>query len=91
MSAPACLALSRFRDAINNAVNVRSLMHYEQGEDVEWSTNYFGDYGFKRAGRFYEIGHKIGKVVNVVMFQYHTAEKIDPRAVPDPVSVPDPV
>ena len=66
-------------------------MHYEQGEDVEWSTNYFGDYGFKRAGRFYEIGHKIGKVVNVVMFQYHTAEKIDPRAVPDPVSVPDPV
>jgi L-amino acid N-acyltransferase YncA len=58
-------------------------MHYE-GDDAEWATTYFGDYGFKRAGRYYEIGHKIGKVVNVVMFQYHTSEKIDPRSVPNP-------
>ena len=57
-------------------------MHYESDQDADWATSYFGDYGFKRAGRFYEIGHKNGKVVHVVMFQRHTSEKINPRSVP---------
>ena len=57
-------------------------MHYESDQDADWATSYFGDYGFKRAGRIYEIGHKNGQVVHVVMFQRHTSEKIDPRSVP---------
>lgn len=56
--------------------------HYEKGDDVEWATNYMGDFGFKRAGRLSQIGHKAGKVVDKVMFQMHTSEVVDPHSIP---------
>ncbi|KAJ4376762.1 hypothetical protein N0V86_006879 [Didymella sp. IMI 355093] len=57
-------------------------VHYERGEDVEWATSYLGDFGFKRAGRFSQIGHKAGKVVDKLVFQLHTTEIIDPLSIP---------
>ena len=53
-------------------------LHYERGEDVEWATSYLGDFGFRKAGRFSQIGHKHNKVVDKVMFQLQTTEVIDP-------------
>ncbi len=57
-------------------------VHYERGENVDWLTSYLGDFGFKRAGRFAQIGHKVGKVVDKVMFQTQTTEVIEPNTVP---------
>ena len=57
-------------------------VHYERGDDVEWTTSYLGDFGFKKAGRFAQVGHKIGKVVDKVMFQTQTTEVINPNSIP---------
>ncbi|KAJ8105875.1 hypothetical protein OPT61_g9916 [Boeremia exigua] len=56
--------------------------HYERGSDVAWLTSYLGDFGFTRAGRFAQIGHKIGKVVDKVVYQVNTTEVIDPNTIP---------
>ena len=59
-------------------------LHYERGDEneVEWATSYLGDFGFKKAGRFAQVGHKEGKVVDKVMFQLQTTEVIDPKSIP---------
>lgn len=57
-------------------------VHYERGEDIEWATSYLGDFGFRRAGRLSQIGHKAGKVVDKVIFQLQTTEVIDPHSIP---------
>lgn len=57
-------------------------VHYERGENAEWATSYLGDFGFKKAGRISQIGHKAGKVVDKVIFQLQTTEVIDPLSIP---------
>ncbi|KAF1927207.1 uncharacterized protein M421DRAFT_6397 [Didymella exigua CBS 183.55] len=57
-------------------------VHYEKGEDAEWATSYLGDFGFKKAGRLSQIGHKAGKVVDKVIFQLQTSEVINPQSIP---------
>lgn len=57
-------------------------LHYERGDEVEWATGYLGDFGFKKAGRLAQIGHKGGKVVDKVIFQLQTTEVIDPKSIP---------
>ncbi|KAF2624839.1 hypothetical protein BU25DRAFT_125193 [Macroventuria anomochaeta] len=61
---------------------ILATLHYERGDDVEWATSYLGDFGFKKAGRFAQIGHKGGKVVDKVMFQLQTTEVVDPKSIP---------
>lgn len=59
-------------------------LHYERGDEKnnEWAISYLGEFGFKKAGRFSQIGHKHGKVVDKIMFQLHTTEVIDPQSIP---------
>ncbi|KAF3033256.1 hypothetical protein E8E12_003043 [Didymella heteroderae] len=59
-------------------------VHYEKGkeEETEWATSYLGDFGFKKAGRLSQIGHKAGKVISKIIFQMHTTEVIDPLSIP---------
>lgn len=61
---------------------ILTTLHYERGEDVEWATSYLGSFGFKKAGRFSQIGHKLDKVVDKVIFQLQTTEVIDPKSIP---------
>lgn len=61
---------------------ILTTLHHERGADVGWTTSYLGDFGFKKAGRFAQIGHKNGKVVDKVMFQLQTTEVIDPKSIP---------
>ncbi|XPS75710.1 hypothetical protein M3J09_007781 [Ascochyta lentis] len=57
-------------------------VHFERGDEIEWTGKYFGDFGFKKAGRFAQVGYKDGKVVDKVMFQLQTTEVIDPKSIP---------
>lgn len=57
-------------------------VHHERGDDVHWATAYLGACGFSKAGRFSQIGHKIGKVVDMVSFQVQTTELVDPNSIP---------
>lgn len=58
--------------------------HYERGygKEAEWMASYLGEYGFKKAGRLSQFGHKAGKVVDKLFFQLQTTEIIDPASIP---------
>ncbi|KAJ4362663.1 hypothetical protein N0V95_001371 [Ascochyta clinopodiicola] len=56
--------------------------HFERGEEIDWATQYLGEFGFKKAGRFMQVGYKDGKIVDKAMFQLQTTEVIDPKSIP---------
>jgi L-amino acid N-acyltransferase YncA len=56
--------------------------HYERDENVSWVSEYLRPFGFLRAGNFHMVGFKDGKVVDKVMFQQQTSEKINAHLRP---------
>ncbi|CBX94205.1 hypothetical protein IAQ61_005326, partial [Plenodomus lingam] len=57
-------------------------VHHESGEDFEWQTKFLNDFGFVRCGRMPGIGYKLGQVVDVSIFSYHTSEVINASGKP---------
>ncbi|KAF2143431.1 uncharacterized protein K452DRAFT_357742 [Aplosporella prunicola CBS 121167] len=46
--------------------------------ELEWMTKWLGKFRFKRAGELTDVGMKLGKMVNLAMFQYRTGTSLDP-------------
>lgn len=57
-------------------------VHFERGGDIDWVAEYLSEFGFRKAGRFSQIGYKVGKVVDQILFQLQTTEVIDPNSTP---------
>lgn len=56
--------------------------HYERDENASWMSEYLRPFGFLRAGNFHAVGFKDGKVVDKVMYQQQTSEKINAHLRP---------
>ncbi|KAF1965489.1 hypothetical protein BU23DRAFT_545965 [Bimuria novae-zelandiae CBS 107.79] len=55
---------------------------YPDKEDTKWIGEFMRKFGFHERGDLLKVGHKLGKVVNVLIYQHITSEDIDPSVPP---------
>ncbi|CAI6336438.1 unnamed protein product [Periconia digitata] len=49
----------------------------------QWVMDFFGNFGFRKAGHLREVGYKYGQIVDIVNFQYTTDETINKDLSPE--------
>ncbi|KAF2442689.1 hypothetical protein P171DRAFT_486674 [Karstenula rhodostoma CBS 690.94] len=57
-------------------------VYHEEGDDVVWVTEFMRKFKFRKAGHFFKMGYKFGKVVDATIYQHETSEIINADAPP---------
>ncbi|KAF2864980.1 hypothetical protein BDV95DRAFT_269174 [Massariosphaeria phaeospora] len=63
-------------------INVTVPLDHDNVDEIKWVTAFFRAFDFRKSGHLMKMAYKLGKTVDVCIYQHHTTEEINSNAIP---------